>query len=320
MALRFPAESPLHQFTEDEVSALFAAGTSREYAIDEAVVTEGEPGESMFFVLEGYAGGRLESGAMARSYSPGTYFGELSFISPGHLRSATIVATTRLKVQIIDQASVQTLLSTHPRLVFTLLRRACVFLVDAERNLISDLRRRNMELRETVQKLDATRARLSEEEQRARTDFLTGLTNRRGFDADLPQFISRAGALGTSLALLTLDLDGFKQLNDTRGHAAGDGVLRDVGRVLQQGVRKTDLPCRFGGDEFVLVLADLGAEAVQARAEALRVSISALNHVTATMGGTLYRVGESPEAWLQRADEALYAAKRSGRNQLGWLD
>ena len=306
---------------------MFAAGHELTLATDDVVVREGEPGDSMFFVLDGYVGARLDSGAMVRSYAPGTYFGELSFINPGHRRSATIIATTPARLLRVDQTSVQSLLDSHPRLIFTLLRRACSFLVDAERNLISDLRRRNTELQETVKQLEFTRLQLSEEERRARTDQLTGLFNRRAFHLELPGFIARSFGVPGTLALLALDLDEFKPVNDTLGHAAGDAVLTGVGQLLKESVRTTDFPCRFGGDEFMVVLADVDEAGAKARAEALRVAIGALPHagnergirVTATIGGTLYRPGEHAEAFLQRADEALNAAKRAGRDRLGWL-
>lgn len=327
MRFTFPPDSPLHLFTEAEVDAIFAAGAEQEFAIDEVIVTEGERGDSMFFLLDGHVGARLDSGAMARSYGPGTWFGELSFINPGHLRSTTIIATTKARALIVDQASVQSLLATHPRVIFTLLRRACVFLVDAERNLIADLRRTNADLRETLARLDKTQLRLTEEELTSRTDFLTGLQNRRGFEAALPSYVARANTHGKGLAAISMDLDAFKAINDELGHASGDVVLKNAGEVLMQGVRRSDLACRFGGDEFVVLLADLNEAAVRMRAETLRVAIAAMPHpglekglkVSATMGATMYRQGEAGEALVKRADEALYEAKRAGRDRLGWL-
>ncbi len=326
MRYRFPPESPLHAFTEEELKAVFAAGAEQRFATDDVIVREGEPGDSMYFVLEGYVGARLDSGAMVRSYAPGTYFGELSFINPGHRRSTTIIATTPATLLSIDQASVQSLLATHPRLIVTLLQRACAFLVDAERNLISDLRRQNAALQETIKKLEFTRARLGEEEERSRTDQLTGLSNRRAFDLEAPTVIERAVSIDSTLALLVMDLDAFKAINDTEGHSAGDGVLVGVGKILLGGVRKTDLPCRFGGDEFVVVLSDVDEPAARARAESLRHAIAAMSHagterglrVTATIGGTMFRPGESVAELLDRADGALNTAKRAGRNRLGW--
>lgn len=322
----FPPDSPLYLFTEEEVRAVLATGSERTCVVDEIVLREGDAGDAMYIVLEGFAGARLDSGPMSRSYGPGSYFGELSFINPGHRRSATIFAITPLKLCVVDQASIAALQGSHPRVIFTLLRRACSFLVDAERQLISDLRRRNAELREALDALAVTKARLTDEELRARTDAVTGLSNRRAFDEAWPRFVDRAERQGTGLALLAMDLDSFKELNDTLGHAAGDVLLQGVGRALTQGVRRTDLPCRFGGDEFVVLLADLDAGAARGRADALRVAVGAVPHpgtekglrVTATVGGTLYQPGEGVEATLRRADEALYEAKRDGKNRVGW--
>jgi diguanylate cyclase (GGDEF)-like protein len=327
MESRFPPDSPLHAFTEDEVQAFFAASTVRTCAPEEVILTEGTPGESMYFLIEGHAEARIRSGRAVRSYGPGSYFGELSFINPGQPRAATIVATTPVRVQELDQASSRTLLATHPRAIFTLLQRACAFLVDNERSLIADLRKQNTELQETIKKLEFTRNRLSQEEETARTDGLTGLYNRRGFDAELPIFLERARAIGSGLALLAMDLDHFKPVNDKLGHAAGDFVLRGVGKILREGVRKTDLPCRVGGDEFIVLLADLDETAAQMRADALRTAIGTMAHpgneegirITSTIGGTLYRRGETPEELMKRADEALYAAKRAGRNRVAWV-
>ncbi|MBL9037367.1 MAG: GGDEF domain-containing protein [Archangium sp.] len=322
------ADSPLHAFTNEEVEAIFAAGALRTCAPGETILTENEPGDSMFFLIEGQAEARLHSGKAVRQYGPGSYFGELSFINPGHRRSATIVAVTAVRLQVLDQQSIQSLSATHPRAIFTLLRRTCAFLVDAERSLIADLRRRNAELQETIKRLDFTQRRLSQEEETARTDGLTGLFNRRAFDAELPTFMERAKSIDSGLALLAMDLDHFKPVNDTLGHAAGDFVLKEVGKILRENVRKSDLPCRIGGDEFIILLADLTADAARTRAEALRAAIGAFPHpgndrgirVTTTMGGTLLRSGETPQDFMHRADEALYAAKRAGRNRVGWAD
>ena len=326
MPIGFPPDSPLHAFSEAEVDAIFAAGTEQTIASGDHVIVVDEPGDSMFFVVEGTAEARLQTGRTVRNYGPGSYFGELSFINPGHKRSTSILATSPLRVQVLDQRSIQSLIASHPTAIFTLLRRTCAFLVDAERNLIADLRRRNTELQETIKNLEFTRKRLSEEEETARTDGLTGLYNRRGFDAELPAFMQRAHATNSGLALIAMDLDFFKPVNDAMGHPAGDFVLKEVGKILLTGVRKTDLPCRVGGDEFMIVLADLDEVDARARAETIRNAVGTFPHpgnergirITGTLGGTLYRPGETVEDFIHRADEALYSAKRAGRNRLGW--
>jgi diguanylate cyclase (GGDEF)-like protein len=322
----FPSDSPLHAFSAEEVDAIFAAGATRSFQPGEVIAREGDAGDSMFFLVEGHAEAQLHGGKRVRSYAPGSYFGELSFINPGHQRSATIVATSAATLHVLDQGSIGRLLASHAPAIFTLLRRTCAFLVDAERHLVADLRRQNAELQDTVKKLEFTRRRLSEEEETARTDGLTGLYNRRGFDAELPNFMERARAIDRGLALIAMDLDHFKPVNDTLGHAAGDFVLREVGKILASQTRKSDLPCRVGGDEFILLLADLDDGDAKVRAEALRAAIGSFPHpgnergirITTTMGGTMYRAGESVTDLMQRADEALYAAKRAGRNRVGW--
>lgn len=326
MRSTFPADSPLYAFTDAEVDAIFGAGTERRYAPGDVVVSEGTPGDSMYFLVEGQCEARLHSGATVRTYGPGSWFGELSFINPGHLRSATLVATQPTRLQELDQHSIETLITSHPRAIFTLVRRTTAFLVNAERTLVGTLRDQNAELQRTIESLNFTRSRLSQEEEAARTDGLTGLYNRRAFDAELESFVKRASAIGRGLALLALDLDHFKPVNDTLGHAAGDFVLTEVGKILREKVRRTDLPCRIGGDEFVVLLADLTESVAKEKAEVLRKAIGSFPHpgngqgirITTTMGGTMFVPGEGVETFRARADEALYDAKRAGRNRVGW--
>ncbi len=326
MRSTFLPDSPLHAFTEADLSAIFAACAPRECAAAEVIFSEGDAGDAMYFVLDGQAEAKIHGGKTVRTYGPGSYFGELSFINPGHRRSATLVSTQASRLLALHQASIPSLIANHPNAICTLLQRTCAFLVDTERNLIADLRRQNAELHETIKRLDLTRTRLSQEEEHARTDALSGLSNRRAFEAELPNFMDRAKAIGAGLALIAIDLDHFKPLNDTLGHAAGDFALREVGRLLREGVRKSDMPCRLGGDEFFVILADTSEAGARNRAEVLRGAIGAFPHpgndqgirITTTMGGTLYRSGESVADFMHRADEALYAAKRAGRNRVGW--
>lgn len=106
MPIGFPPDSPLHAFSEAEVDAIFAAGTEQTIASGDHVIVVDEPGDSMFFVVEGTAEARLQTGRTVRNYGPGSYFGELSFIKPGHKRSTSILATSPLRVQVLDQRSI----------------------------------------------------------------------------------------------------------------------------------------------------------------------------------------------------------------------
>jgi len=159
----------------------------------------------------------------------------------------------------------------------------------------------------------------------ARSDALTGLANRATFDDRLTEESIRARRYSRRFAVLYLDLDGFKAINDSQGHEAGDRVLVDVARVLSTSCRAVDLPARYGGDEFVILLSEVGD-----RAAALGVAEKILTRVRAlswdesivgvSMGLALWPddVAESDEATtvVHLADAAMYAAKTSGKNRI----
>jgi diguanylate cyclase (GGDEF)-like protein len=163
-------------------------------------------------------------------------------------------------------------------------------------------------------------------------DGLTGLKNRGAFDDDYARLWQQAMRDRRALALLLIDVDHFKAYNDLYGHQAGDQALRRVAQVVQRFARRPlDIAARYGGEEFILALYDLGAEHVREIAEQLRESIQALaiQHdespagvVTASIGLSIVspRPGRSPEGAVQLADEALYAAKRGGRNGIRVVD
>lgn len=155
-------------------------------------------------------------------------------------------------------------------------------------------------------------------------DALTGLYNRRYLDETLGRELSRVERSGEPLAIVLLDLDNLKELNDRLGHAAGDVVLRDLGALLRAKTRKADIACRYGGDEFLVAMPGTDAMAALERAEDLHRSFAALfvpdrdgRHCTLSAG-----VAEFPlhaanlESLLACADLALYAAKGAGRNRV----
>ncbi|MCO6417951.1 diguanylate cyclase [Siccirubricoccus sp. KC 17139] len=161
-----------------------------------------------------------------------------------------------------------------------------------------------------------------------RVDGLTGLSNRRYFDEYLAAEWFRAARLGSSIAVLMIDVDEFKRYNDSHGHLAGDEVLKLVAQTLQRHCRQsTDLAARFGGEEFAVVLTDVPRERVEQLAwtlchgmeeqriphRASRVS----EHVTVSIGGALAfpAAGSSPLLLIDAADKALYEAKAAGKNR-----
>lgn len=154
----------------------------------------------------------------------------------------------------------------------------------------------------------------------AHTDHLTGLANRRSVEEALGRAVARSERSGSPLAVLLVDLDRFKAVNDTLGHDAGDRVLEGVAAVLRRTLRKADLAGRFGGEEFVVLAADtdrLGALALAERIlERLRrAELLSDRTVTASAGVALHRPGEPSDELLKRADDALYRAKAAGRDR-----
>jgi diguanylate cyclase (GGDEF)-like protein/PAS domain S-box-containing protein len=157
-------------------------------------------------------------------------------------------------------------------------------------------------------------------------DALTGLYNRRYLEEVLAREVRRAARGAQSLGIIMIDLDHFKNFNDTYGHDAGDAVLRETGSALAKSIRAEDFVCRFGGEEFVVILPTADLEATSARAERLRVKMRELTvlHQGKSMGMLTISVGvavfpehgTSPKELMAAADAALYGAKHNGRDQV----
>lgn len=155
----------------------------------------------------------------------------------------------------------------------------------------------------------------------ALTDELTGLNNRRFFNECSPMAISAARRHGQPLSLVCIDLDNFKRINDTFGHAVGDQVLKEFSAILKKLLRVEDIACRWGGEEFIILLPNTTCEAAVALAERIRLSIEeyperATPSVTASFGVARLQCGDNEDAFIRRADDALYQAKREGRNRV----
>jgi diguanylate cyclase (GGDEF)-like protein len=162
--------------------------------------------------------------------------------------------------------------------------------------------------------------------RQALRDPLTGLFNRRFFDAGLAQEIMRSRRSGNPASLLILDIDHFKNYNDEYGHEAGDAVLRAIGQLLQTHVRGSDVACRFGGEEFVILMPDAALESAKERGKQILEAIRGLEiphqghllpPVTASLGLAEFPShARDAEGLLEAADHALYVAKRAGRDRM----
>lgn len=171
-----------------------------------------------------------------------------------------------------------------------------------------------------VDRTERQRTQLQRLRTEADTDSLTGLANRRMFDATLERLLQRRRAHDSASCLLMLDLDQFKSYNDSFGHDAGDQVLRQVGLILCRGLRPGDLAARYGGEEFAVLLAECDATAGQQAAERIRQAFLAhawpRRPVTISIGVALMTLEDTAASLLKRADAALYAAKQQGRNRV----
>ena len=158
-------------------------------------------------------------------------------------------------------------------------------------------------------------------QDQATTDVLSGVFNRRHFEEALADQITQAQSLGEPLCLMIIDIDNFKAINDRFGHQIGDMVIVELAGLLKEGLRKSDLLARWGGDEFVVMLPRTPALEAWGLAERLRRSIAGhgfpvVPQVTGSFGVAALQPEESAEDWFARVDAVLYAAKAAGRNQV----
>ena len=176
--------------------------------------------------------------------------------------------------------------------------------------------------KQAERKVQALNRRLAEQAIR---DPLTGLYNRRFMEESIARELVRAARNGYPVSLVMCDIDHFKSVNDDYGHQAGDRVLKALGRLLKRRCRSSDIPCRYGGEEFLLVFPDMPGDIAMEWAEHTREAVEtmAVRHqgktvrVTASFGVAVYPThGTTPQQVMSAADDAQYAAKAAGRNQV----
>lgn len=174
---------------------------------------------------------------------------------------------------------------------------------------------------------DALKSQYQKSVSMALTDGLTGLYNRHYLNAHLGNMVKQSTKNSKKLALMIMDMDHFKFVNDTYGHDAGDMVLKQLAEMISHAARSTDLPARFGGEEFVVLMPETDPAAALGVANRMREAVEATDFVISADGKTIKRTvsigvanlfesGDSAEGLLKRADEALYFAKNGGRNNV----
>jgi diguanylate cyclase (GGDEF)-like protein/PAS domain S-box-containing protein len=226
-----------------------------------------------------------------------------------------------LNLRCMD-GTIITAISTRMPIVFQ--ERAAVLtalydITERKRNEI-ELHKANKLLQIHTKEIENLQAELKEQAIR---DPLTGLFNRRYLEETLNRELARASREGFSIGFVMIDIDHFKQVNDTHGHKAGDLILQALGNLLLGGIRTEDLVCRYGGEEFLVILTKAGKKITAERAEQWRTDFEALRtaygekvlQTTISLGVAVYPGdGVTAEAVIHAADQAMYRAKALGRN------
>lgn len=291
------------------VGAIYAIGPSGNVAESMTVWGGAMPGETVFGLEDCWALRRGRMHAVAQiEYGQRCAHVTASAIS-GYLCIPLVAQGEALGVLHLRTVNQESASHRNPSLLFT----------DSGKRLATALAEQialalaNLRLRETLR------------EQSIR-DPLTGLFNRRYLEESLEREIRRATRSQRSLSVLMIDLDHFKRFNDTFGHDAGDVLLRELGQLLQSNVRGSDIACRYGGEEFSLIMPDATLSTAQERAELIRKSAKSFNlkHAGQALGAVTLSVGvaafpengDTPFLLTRAADQALYRAKAAGRDRV----
>jgi diguanylate cyclase (GGDEF)-like protein len=275
----------------------------------ERLLLRGAPNLCVYVVISGLLRVELDDGnpPLAR-LGPGETVGELSLLS-GSVTTATVAAEEPTQLLALDEATFWWLAeSSHAFSVGLLIRLA----------------KRMRSSTDAVQTHIALRRQF---EQAALSDALTGLPNRRWLDQMLPRIVQRHihGSLPFGIGIM--DIDHFKDINDTFGHPAGDAVLMRIAQIAHANLRPTDFAARMGGEEFALIFPNTDLAGAVGAAERLREAIGSaafdhdgrrLSRVTVSIGLVALGPGEDFRGVLAQADQALYGAKQSGRNRTFW--
>ncbi len=199
-------------------------------------------------------------------------------------------------------------------------------IVSKTKSMVQDSQSLKQEMDQTATVIDTLKKELEGIKQAAKTDMLTGLLNRRGFDAAISSAVAHSKQNNTPLSVVITDIDHFKKVNDTHGHLIGDNVLKMLSKLLQDHIKGKDIAARFGGEEFIMVLPETPLEGAFVLAEQIRLNLrnmrwrtkdsgTSIGHITISLGVAQYRSGEPLEDLIERSDNALYYAKENGRNR-----
>jgi diguanylate cyclase (GGDEF)-like protein len=312
------------------------AERSRFYAEGEVIFREGDANDAVYIVESGSvaiikAENKQKSVILAK-LEPPQMLGELGVLCDMP-RNATAQALEDSWLEVIPRNDFTSWISRDPQAALRVMQTLALRLHEADAIIAkqqaapeqisdADLREINKKLTRHIEEIKKQRLRL---EDQAIRDSLTGLYNRRHLDKALDRELTRAKRYGFPISLAMVDLDHFKNVNDTYGHKAGDEVLRALGALLQSTSREEDIPCRYGGEEFLVVLPRMPLVIARQRAEHWREAFSKQKtcygdcEIASTMSiglATYPDHAATAEALIDSADRALYRAKSAGRNRL----
>jgi diguanylate cyclase (GGDEF)-like protein len=306
----------------------------RFYAQGEVIFREGDFSDAVYIVESGSVAvikaESTDKSVILATLETSEILGEMGVLCDMP-RNATAQALEDSWLEVIPQKDFTSWIMRDSATALRVLQTLAIRLYDADSIIAKqraapqevsehDLREMNKILSRNLEKIQKQQLRLADQAVR---DPLTGLFNRRYFDEKVERVLARAERYGFPVGLAMIDLDHFKAINDSHGHRAGDEVLRTLGALLQATSRDEDIPCRYGGEEFVVLLPRMPLEIGRKRAEQWREAFgSRLIHandveISATMSIGLASFPDhaaSAEALIDAADKALYCAKASGRN------
>ena len=293
----------------DAILPILSGCPVRDLQRGEVLLAPGTRNTILFILLSGKLSIHLASlqERPLTQIEPGECVGELSVVS-GEAVTAYVVAAEPSRLLAIPQSTLWNIFNAS-------------YIV--ARNLLVIL---SMRVRLSNSAIMDAECRRRVFEQYARSDTLTGVYNRRHLDDLLARLTGELSAGGQGFAFLMLDIDHFKNFNDTHGHLGGDSVLSTLGKLLDAGVRCVDTVTRYGGEEFAVVLPGIGIEGALEIAQRLRMAVSCkeivhcdgrvLPSVTISVGLCTAIPGQTPEEVIATADEALYRAKEDGRDRV----
>ncbi len=283
----------------------------------EIILREDEPGDVFYVIRSGNAviiKGDIQTATVLGFRGMGDALGEMALLE-NLPRSATVIALNLVSLWSLSRAMFyQFLGENHPS-----------FSLDLMNMLSSRIRKSDEERRRGYTREKEQVVALETLSRQATHDPLTGLFNRRYLDQILYGEIAHARQNGSLVGILMADVDHFKKINDTYGHKAGDLMLQAVGDLMKSCVRSADIVCRYGGEEFVIVMPGASAPTVSKCAEEIRSKFQSLHvkfedqeiYATISLGGAIYPLhGSNVDEVFVHADRAMYQAKQNGRNRV----